>query len=492
MAHDDVIDEDIDIQYYDRQLRIWGIEGQRKLNNARAVVVGLGHQGVYSALCLAALGVGNIVLVDGEDVNGEMFLDIDVPSGPKSLGYSRLLNLINPGINIEGYPTNLETRIDQLVLKSSDVIIDATNSMRSKRLAYSYGKEKGIPVLSTSSMWGYTKTMLCDFGNKDPAYFMPMFEGHEQDEFMALLMGGVLAEEVRKIIFGEEKNFLIKPFRYRLGGEKRVGFPGKGEVIPRYDSRIYRDLDVALIGAGGLGGWGAILLSKISFGRVDVFDYDRFDATNLHRQILGYDSIGEDGVGCSKALHLAEKIVKMSRGRTKSDGYDVKLTPDFQTERDYDLVLDFVDNWYTRAIVTAYAVVNDIPLVSAGAKPYLGRWNLQVDGKTRCQDCLFKIYEKGRKEEMIRRASCADNPDAAVVTTNAIAAIAAVLDIFTIYEPGKFGEPFNGEQTFRYDNENRIGTRRLNTPCDCYDFEPLDLTVTNEDVMDFHSQREVE
>lgn len=463
---------------YKRQEMLWGTDGQKRLANARIAVVGLGPQGIYTSLCLAALGAGSIVLVDGSSAEGgEMFLDMEVPSGKRASSYPGLLGRINPQVAFEGYPLNLETKIDQIVLDGATAIVDATNSVRSKELAILYGKEKNIPVLSTSSMHGYTKLVLCSEA-ESPANFMTMFEGHPQDPLMALAICGVVTEEVRKIIFGEEP--LKEPVRYRLGNGYRFGFPEKGEEIPVPDAKLFSELKAAFLGGGALGCWGAIQGSLMGFGRIDVFDYDTFESHNINRQVLAYD-----GIGKLKALHIAEKIERMTRGRTKSKGYNMLIVPGFRTEEKYDIVFDFVDNAYTRAVNAAFAVANGIPLISAGALPYSARWDTHVAGKTRCMNCLLDIYEEGRKEEMIRRASCAANPDPSVVMSNAVAANSALLDAYTVFEPGKFGEPFNGEQAYRSNNPRRFGTSPLKGACDCHNRPVPALEISQEEVEKF-------
>ena len=468
----------IEEERYKRQTLLWGEEGQARLANARVAVVGLGPQGIYTALCLTSLGVGNIVLIDGTNTEKkEMLLDMEVSPGTRALNYPSLLKKINSQVNLEGYPTNLDSRISQMTLENSTAIVDATNSVKSKELAVAYGMEKNIPVLSTSSRPGYTKLMLCS-NIKDPSNLMPMFEGQGQDPLMALAMCGIIAEEVRKTIFDERENFLREPVRYRLGAGYRFGFPAKEEISPVPDPQIYSKLKVAFLGGGALGCWGAIAGAIMGFERLDVFDYDTFESHNINRQVLAYD-----GIGKLKALHVAEKIEKM--GRTKSAGKNVLIVPGFETEIKYDLVFDFVDNRYTRAVNTAYASSHGIPMISAGALPYSARWDTHVPGKTKCLDCLYDIYEEGRKEEMIKRASCAANPDPSVVMSNAIAANNAILETFTIFEPEKFGEPFNGEQSYRSASPKRFGTSPMPEPCDCHSRPAPVLEISQDDVKKF-------
>lgn len=53
-----------EIERYDRQIRIFGIEGQEKLKKASVLIVGIGGLGTAAATYLAYAGVGRLVLVD--------------------------------------------------------------------------------------------------------------------------------------------------------------------------------------------------------------------------------------------------------------------------------------------------------------------------------------------------------------------------------------------------------------------------------------------
>ena len=178
----------VELDRYNRQEMVWGAKGQKKLKNSSVAIVGLDSQGLYTALCLTALGVGNISLIDGDkEKAGQNFLGSKVPEKSRAVAYSDLINLVNPTISINPFSTNLETRIDELALQESDIIVETTNLPSSKRRAVAFSQRNNIPVLSTSNRWGYTKLMLAKPGENDEESLMPMFQGQEQDDLMALL-----------------------------------------------------------------------------------------------------------------------------------------------------------------------------------------------------------------------------------------------------------------------------------------------------------------
>lgn len=54
--------------WYDRQIRVWGEEGQRNLQLVRVAIIGLGGLGVLVALYLSRIGVKRFFLIDGDKV----------------------------------------------------------------------------------------------------------------------------------------------------------------------------------------------------------------------------------------------------------------------------------------------------------------------------------------------------------------------------------------------------------------------------------------
>ncbi|RLE94342.1 MAG: adenylyltransferase, partial [Thermoprotei archaeon] len=57
-----------ELERYNRQIMVWGIEAQEKLKKSTVLVVGAGGLGSAVSLYLAAAGVGRLIMVDPQEV----------------------------------------------------------------------------------------------------------------------------------------------------------------------------------------------------------------------------------------------------------------------------------------------------------------------------------------------------------------------------------------------------------------------------------------
>ena len=58
-----------EVTQYDRQIRLWGLEAQQRLRNAKIMVFGLGALGGEITKNLVLAGIGEINVCDSDKVN---------------------------------------------------------------------------------------------------------------------------------------------------------------------------------------------------------------------------------------------------------------------------------------------------------------------------------------------------------------------------------------------------------------------------------------
>ncbi|HRG53040.1 MAG TPA: HesA/MoeB/ThiF family protein, partial [Bacteroidia bacterium] len=115
---------------------------------------------------------------------------------------------------------------------------------------------------------------------------------------------------------------------------------------------------VLVIGAGGLGCPALQYLSAAGVGQIGIVDFDVVEVSNLHRQVL----YSMSDIGKPKAEAAARKIIAFNP-EIQTDAFIVQLTNKNALEliRNYDLVIDCSDNFYTRYLVNDACVILEKP-----------------------------------------------------------------------------------------------------------------------------------
>ena len=138
--------------------------------------------------------------------------------------------------------------------------------------------------------------------------------------------------------------------------------PGEQEILVRSH--------VVVIGLGGLGGGVCEMLARTGVGTLTLVDGDRFDITNLNRQILSR----EDNIGVLKAQVARQRIEEIN------SSIQVNAFSEFVDETNLhgiiqgaDLVVDCLDTIDTRFLVQEIAQKASIPLVSGAIAGVCGQ-----------------------------------------------------------------------------------------------------------------------
>jgi molybdopterin/thiamine biosynthesis adenylyltransferase/rhodanese-related sulfurtransferase len=147
------------------------------------------------------------------------------------------------------------------------------------------------------------------------------------------------------------------------------------------------DAKVLLLGAGGLGSPTGLYLAAAGVGTLGIVDDDVVDVSNLQRQVIHTtDRIGVPKVDSAeeqiKALNPDVKVVKY---KTRLDASNV-----MEIIRDYDIVVDGVDNFPTRYLLNDASVRLRIPVVSAAILGFEGQLSVFAPYEGPCYRCLFR------------------------------------------------------------------------------------------------------
>jgi adenylyltransferase/sulfurtransferase len=130
---------DIQLLRYSRQIMLpqVDIEGQEKLLAARVLILGLGGLGSPAALYLAAAGVGELVLVDFDDVELSN-LQRQIVHQNSAIGQSkvdsaiRTLSALNPETRLTPASRRLEGADLSDAIAGVDVVLDASDNFETR------------------------------------------------------------------------------------------------------------------------------------------------------------------------------------------------------------------------------------------------------------------------------------------------------------------------------------------------------------------------
>jgi len=129
-----------------------GVAGQRKLSQARVVLIGAGGLGAPASLYLAAAGVGTLTLIDDDRVERSnlqrQVVHADARVGMAKTESARIaLNALNPGVRIEAIAERVEAANVERLLRGHDVIIDGADNFPARYLLSAASLRLKIPLV---------------------------------------------------------------------------------------------------------------------------------------------------------------------------------------------------------------------------------------------------------------------------------------------------------------------------------------------------------
>ena len=132
-----------------------GEEGQLKLLDAKALLLGAGGLGSPAALYLAAAGVGTIGIIDMDVVDEsnlqrQILHNVDRVGERKVDSAKKTLTALNPDVDVVTYDTRLGADNIMEILDGYDVVVDGADNFPSRYLLNDASVKLGIPVVHGS------------------------------------------------------------------------------------------------------------------------------------------------------------------------------------------------------------------------------------------------------------------------------------------------------------------------------------------------------
>ena len=150
---------DDDLLRYSRHLLLdeIGIEGQQRLLDARALVIGAGGLGSPVALYLASAGVGRITLVDHDTVSltnlqRQIAHDMGSLERLKVESAAARMTALNPGVQVRALALKADAALLDEEAPRADVVIDCTDNFATRHLVNAACVRHGKPLVSGAAI----------------------------------------------------------------------------------------------------------------------------------------------------------------------------------------------------------------------------------------------------------------------------------------------------------------------------------------------------
>ena len=127
-----------------------GLDGQRKINDAKVLVIGAGGLGSPVLLYLAAAGIGKIGIID-DDVVDLTNLQRQIIHSQASIGKNKAMsaieriNSLNPSIETQHWTCRLGPNNADEIFQGWDLVIDGTDNIPTRYLIDTTCQKLGIP-----------------------------------------------------------------------------------------------------------------------------------------------------------------------------------------------------------------------------------------------------------------------------------------------------------------------------------------------------------
>lgn len=193
---------DDELLRYSRQLLLPQVDvaGQLRLQNGRALIVGLGGLGSPVALYLAAAGVGTLHLADFDSVDvtnlqRQVLHDTHSLGQPKVESAMARLRAINPGIELVAHPQGLSADTLAGVVAGVDVVLDCSDNFATREAVNAACFAQGKPLVSGAAIRLEGQLSVFDPRRDDSPCYHCLY-GHGSEAELTCSEAGVLGPVV--------------------------------------------------------------------------------------------------------------------------------------------------------------------------------------------------------------------------------------------------------------------------------------------------------
>jgi len=176
-------------------LNEWGVEGQERVSQSHALIVGAGGLGCPAALYLASAGVGHISLIDHDHVDVTN-LQRQIAHSQARVGQAKVASLqaaiegINPDVRVSCYSQKADVALLASCLPTVNVVLDCTDNFETRQLINQACVQHAKPLVSGSALRFDAQVAVYDIRQADaPCYACVFPPTHSFEETRCATMG---------------------------------------------------------------------------------------------------------------------------------------------------------------------------------------------------------------------------------------------------------------------------------------------------------------
>lgn len=156
-----------ELKRYERQISIFGEEGQEKLKRAKVLIAGAGGLGSAISIYLTSAGVGKIRIVESDIVELSN-LNRQILYREANVGLSKAkcasdeLQRINPYVQIEAITDTLNENNAEHLVQECDIIVDALDNFPTRYILNKIAVDRNIPFIhgAVEGFYGQATTII--------------------------------------------------------------------------------------------------------------------------------------------------------------------------------------------------------------------------------------------------------------------------------------------------------------------------------------------
>ena len=175
-----------------------GIEGQQRLLNAHALVIGAGGLGSPVALYLGSAGVDRITLIDHDTVEltnlQRQIAHSQARIGtPKVASAAAAINALNSGVSVETIQQRADAELLDRLVPQADVVLDCSDNFATRQAVNAACVKHGKPLVSGAAIGFDGQISVYDSRSAANPCYACLFPPEAKVEEVACATMGVLA-----------------------------------------------------------------------------------------------------------------------------------------------------------------------------------------------------------------------------------------------------------------------------------------------------------